>query len=228
MPGTGDDRRLMMIKSPDQATFSNDQHGVVNSRGKLYTKATIVFDYMLPINEETFPDEVFRRLAKRDFGKISIHEEPSAYLRWMDSEKVDTYNKIDIDRERHGLVDKVSNPKGIEYFYNLETLDCSGHQLTSLDLSKNTKLTKVACSNNKLTSLNVSSCKSLTNLVCVNNQLVQLDVTNNTSLESLDCGSNELTQLNLTNNKALSTLDCSNMAKTEHCHPLWTVQSIHF
>ena len=208
MPGTGDDRRLMMIKSPDQATFSNDQHGVVNSRGKLYTKATIVFDYMLPINEETFPDEVFRRLAKRDFGKISIHEEPSAYLRWMDSEKVDTYNKIDIDRERHGLVDKVSNLKGIEYFYNLETLDCSGHQLTSLDLSKNTKLTKVACSNNRLTSLNVSSCKSLKDLECTSNELEQLDLTNNTLLESLSCSYNKLTQLNLTNNKALSTLNC--------------------
>ena len=207
-PGTGDDRRLMMIKSPDQAIFSNDQHGVVNSGGKLYTKTTIVFDYMLPINEETFPDEKFRRLAERDFGKISIHEDPSAYLRWMDSEKVDTYNKIDIDRDRHGLVDKVSNLKGIEYFYNLETLDCSGHQLTSLDLSKNTKLTKVACSNNRLTSLNVSSCKSLKDLECRSNELEQLDVTNNTLLESLYCKSNKLTQLNLTNNKALSTLDC--------------------
>lgn len=209
MPGTGDDRRLMMIKSPDQAEFSNDQHGVVNSSGKLYTKTTIVFDCVLPINEETFPDEEFRILAKRDFGKISMHEDPSAYLRWMDSEKVDTYNKIDINRVNHGLVDKVSNLKGIEYFYNLETLDCSGHQLTSLDLSKNTKLTKVACSDNKLTSLNVSSCKSLKDLECISNELEQLDLTNNTLLESLDCGSNELTQLNLTNNKALSTLDCS-------------------
>ena len=207
MPGTGDDRRLMMIKSPDQATFSNDQHGVVNSKGKLYTKATIVFDYMLPINEETFPDEEFRDLAARDFGNISIHED--TYLRWMDSEKVDTYNKIDIDRDRHGLVDKVSNLKGIEYFYNLETLDCSGHQLTSLDLSKNTKLTKVACSKNRLTSLNVSSCKSLKDLECISNELEQLDVTNNTLLESLNCKSNKLTQLNLTNNKALSTLVCS-------------------
>ena len=209
MPGTGDDPRLMMITSPDQAIFSNVQHGVVNSRDVLYKKATIVFDYVLPINEETFPDEEFRILAERDFGKISIHEDPSAYLRWMDSEKVDTYNKIDIDRESHGLVDKVSNLKGIEYFYNLETLDCSGHQLTSLDLSKNTKLTKVACSNNRLTSLNVSSCKSLKDLECISNELEQLDVTNNTLLESLYCSSNKLTQLNLTNNKALSTLDCS-------------------
>ena len=44
----------------------------------------------------------------------------------------------------------ISNLKGIELFTAITTLDCSGNQLTALDLSANTKLTAVYCYNNQI------------------------------------------------------------------------------
>ena len=42
---------------------------------------------------------------------------------------------------------------GIEYFSNLEWLDCENNSLTELDLSYNTTLNQLYCSKNQLTSL---------------------------------------------------------------------------
>jgi Leucine-rich repeat (LRR) protein len=58
----------------------------------------------------------------------------------------------------------ISDLKGIEAFVNLDTLDCSDNQLTSLDLSNNTALILLSCSDNQLTSLDVSNNTSLTYL----------------------------------------------------------------
>ena len=58
----------------------------------------------------------------------------------------------------------VDSLKGIEYFYNLKTLDCSHNQLLFLDLKSNTALKSLNCSYNNLTRLNLSSCKKLKEL----------------------------------------------------------------
>ena len=49
---------------------------------------------------------------------------------------------------------------------------CNGnHQLKTLDVSNNIKLTKLECSENQLTSLDVSNCAALKELYCSGNQL---------------------------------------------------------
>ena len=63
---------------------------------------------------------------------------------------------------------KISDLTGIEAFVNLTLLRCPFNQLTSLDLSQNTKLTELHCWNNQLTSLNVSQNTSLVSLYCCN------------------------------------------------------------
>ena len=87
-------------------------------------------------------------------------------------------------------------------------LDCFNNQLTALDVSKNTALTKLVCSNNQLTALDVSKNTALTKLVCSNNQLTALDVSKNTALRELECCSNQLTALDVSQNTALTSIDC--------------------
>lgn len=65
-------------------------------------------------------------------------------------------------------------------------------QLTSLDVSGCTALTRLECNSNKLTSLNVSGCTALTELWCYNNQLTSLDVSGCTSLTHLYCHNNKI------------------------------------
>lgn len=97
----------------------------------------------------------------------------------------------------------------IDKYSNLETLDCSGNKLVSLDLSKNRHLTSVNCKRNSLRSLSVAGCKELRTLDCSYNSLSTLDLSSATALESVNCSNNSLATLNVGGCSALRTLDCS-------------------
>src|SRR5574344_485110 len=88
-----------------------------------------------------------------------------------------------------GTKTKIASFADIANFPNLDTLDCSGNQFTTLDVSKNTSLTYLGCGHNQLTSLDVSANTSLKFLNCDANQLTSLDVSKNTSPTKLYCGS---------------------------------------
>jgi hypothetical protein len=105
--------------------------------------------------------------------------------------------------------DNISNMKGIEAFVNLNTLDCSVNQLTSLDVTNNTALKELFCYYNQLTSLDVSKNINLEYLNCGGNGLTSLDVSNNTALTTLGCIGNYLTSLDVSNNTSLEYLNCS-------------------
>lgn len=98
---------------------------------------------------------------------------------------------------------------GIEFFPELENLDCSENQLTQLDVSKNPKLERLVCYENKLTSLDVSGNTSLTELHCYTNQLTSLNLGENANLDILNCVVNRLTSLDLSGNANLTRLACS-------------------
>ena len=90
------------------------------------------------------------------------------------------------------------------------------NQLTTLDVSKNTKLTDLWCFANQLTALDVSQNTALTRLFCDQNQLTALDVSKNTALKLLSCSSNQLTALDVSKNTALTDLSCyQNQIKDE-------------
>ncbi len=90
----------------------------------------------------------------------------------------------------------------------LTKLDCSYNNLTLLDVSKNTALTELDCRHNNLTLLNVSGYTALTFLNCYDNNLTSLDISKNTALTDLSCGGNNLTSLDISKNTALTDLYC--------------------
>ncbi len=93
----------------------------------------------------------------------------------------------------------------------LTFLWCYRTELVSLDLSKNTNLTKVDChSNPKLEKLNVKGCRKLKSLHVNNTKLKKLNVKNNVNLRKLRCKNTDLTKLNLSNTKIRkpSALQC--------------------
>ena len=92
---------------------------------------------------------------------------------------------------------------------DVTTLNCSNNQLTSLDVSSCTALTKLYCYGNQLTSLDVSSCTALTELYCIINQLTSLDLSSCTALTKLYCGRNQLTSLDVSSCTSLTELECS-------------------
>ncbi|MBQ7193606.1 MAG: putative Ig domain-containing protein, partial [Synergistaceae bacterium] len=93
----------------------------------------------------------------------------------------------------------VSSLQGVEYFTALKELYCSYNQLTTLDLTKNTKLTYLNCSNNQLTTLDLTKNTKLKYLGCEGNHLMALDVNKNAPLSGwVDCSPQILSPLNIT------------------------------
>ena len=125
---------------------------------------------------------------------------------------LDEYNKFQIIMNGGPFLPlqnkNITSLAGIEYFTDLETLDCMGNQLTTLDVTKLTSLKVLACSDNQLTALDVTGLTSLKNLFCSGNQLTTLDVTGLTSLTDLECSDNQLVSLDVSTLEELKSLWC--------------------
>lgn len=148
------------------------------------------------INEETFPDEYFRKWVT---DNCDINQDG-----YLSNEEMAAVNTIDVSGQN------ICDLTGIEYFTALSWLYCNNNQLTSLDVSGITHLLDIYCNNNQLTSLDLSKNTELFTLDCSNNQLTSLDVTENTDLVYLFCYDNQLSSLDLSKNTALKHLECNN------------------
>ena len=90
----------------------------------------------IAINETNFPDALFR-----DYIAENADMDADGQLSELEVSGV-----TGIDVSGMGIRDL----RGIEYFTELESLDCSGNELTSLDLSANAKLQSLNAENNRL------------------------------------------------------------------------------
>ena len=146
----------------------------------------------LAIDETNFPDANFRNYVLASFDSNGDEK--------LDDEEIANVKYIFAPSKT------ISSLKGIEYFTELKELDCGNNQLTSLDVSKNTKLVKLICSKNALTSLNTSHNPLLKKLDIYNNKITSIDVSQNTELETLYIGRNPIETLNVINNVKLMEL----------------------
>ena len=149
----------------------------------------------VPIDAAHFPDENFRNAVE-----LEIDTDGNGVLSEVEQESV-----IEIAYEGYNI----SSVAGIEYFPNLEILNCQDNQLTSLDVSKNAVLKTLFCGSNQLTSLDMSNNASLQMLFCNDNQLTSLDVSENAELTELHCDCNPLNALDVSKNPELETLFCN-------------------
>ena len=96
----------------------------------------------------------------------------------------------------------------MKIYGNIIGFDCNDNEdnITALDVSKNTQLTKLYCNKNNLSSLDVSKNTQLTWLYCNKNNLSSLDVSKNTQLTWLYCNKNNLSHLDISKNTALTVL----------------------
>ena len=96
----------------------------------------------------------------------------------------------------------------MKIYGNIIGFDCNDNEdnITALDVSHNTQLTKLYCNKNNLSSLDVSKNTQLTWLYCNNNNLSILDVSKNTQLTWLYCNKNNLSHLDISKNTALTVL----------------------
>lgn len=106
----------------------------------------------------------------------------------------------------------LSSFDGIEYFTGLTSLICPNNRLTALDVSNLHNLETLDCSGNQISSENLKLPSAyLKTLDCSNNRLERLDETVlPATLTTLDCSDNPLTVLNVDFlNETLTQLECA-------------------
>ena len=195
----------------------------------------------IPINEETFPDPVFREYVLKIVGSSVLTEEKAQQIEVLDVSK-DNIKEVLGDRDpitslmgiRYLRYVKDLNCSGqelkktlnLEQNSRVEKLNCSGNQLTGLWFHKGSSLKYLNCSVNEFTALNLSKNPELTELYCSNNKLTSLDLSANTKLQQINASSNkltaldvrhlsELTHLYLWSNSDLRSIDVSKNTKLE-------------
>ncbi len=159
------------------------------------------------INETNFPDEKFREFIK----KFDINKNNR-----FSSEEITNITEINFEWSL-----QVESLKGIEYFYNLEKLDCSyAKELKELDISKNTKLQNVQCSLTGLSQLDVRNNTALVRLCLYKSPIEAVDVSNCKELFALDCNDTRIKELDISNNPKLYEVYTQNtmVTKMDYSH----------
>lgn len=103
---------------------------------------------------------------------------------------------------------KIIDATGIEKMTELTELNLSYNKLTSIDLSKNTKLTSLfLLDNTGMSTIDVSKNLDLSLLMMGYNGLESLDISHNTKLTRLEVFNGKLASLDVSNNINLTKLD---------------------
>ena len=175
-----------------------------------------------PINEMNFPDPVFREYERKIAGGPALTDEKARQIEVLDVSD-------DNIKEVLGNRDPITSLRGIKYLKYVKDLNCSGQELTTLDLERNSSVEKLNCSGNQLTklwldrtgsslkyltcsvneftALDLSKCSELIELSCGSNKLTSLDLSANTKLQKISAGSNKLTALDTRNLPELTYLN---------------------
>ncbi len=102
----------------------------------------------IPIDSVHFPDANFRKVVKHLSGN-----------------DIFLISEIKEEKEIRVHTGNISSLQGIEYFTEINELDCCDNDLVSLDLSKNSKLEYLYCTDNKIVSIDISN-SNIKKLLC--------------------------------------------------------------
>lgn len=157
--------------------------------------ASTEIDFSSPDFKLDFPDEEFRNFLK---GYCDTNND----------------GKLDVDIKSMKIPNSyaIKSLKGIEFFEDLETLDCHGIGLTTLNVTKNFNLKELNCSDNQLKDYLYILSNKLKKLNCSNNKLtyMNLGILHGLNLEEVNCSNNEIRNIVMDSVGELVKFDCSN------------------
>lgn len=158
------------------------------------------------IDEEHFPDELFREYIATSFDADKDGT--------LSDEEISSVEKIDVCGTSESA-NKIKSLKGIEYFTELNELECQYGEIETLDLSNNTKLRYLSAFNNLLTEVKLGKNENLIEVEISGNRIADIDLSGIPNLKFLSVSDNKLTGLNLEGTPELDTLNCNSNELTE-------------
>ena len=177
------------IKAAEISPNIKEPNGLEKQVQTEETDLTSQLDSYISIDENIFPDSVFRDYLRNEFdtdGDNRIY--------------TNSINEISVS------LLGIKSLKGIESFPNLEKLICSVNNITNLDLQNNKNLKYLDCSVNQLNSLDLSNNTELEFLECSMNNLEILNLNNQSKLKELFAKENIIKSLNLNGCNSLENI----------------------
>ena len=188
----------MMLSALPVGAFAAEP-GAEEQENGASAQADPVGSEFVEINSTNFPDQVFLQYVKDNIDTADTTGQKDGKLSQAERDAV---TKINIDNKN------CTDLTGIAYFANLTTLSCQHNGLKELNLKDNENLTELNCSYNQLTTLDVSKNAKLSILECYNNGMEELNLGDITNLSWLLCAENNLTELDVRKNPYLERLHC--------------------
>lgn len=192
----GENGIISGIKEGTKITYWYDCGRGFSEEFTLVPDENSTFDTEIPegveVNEENFPDTVFRNCVSIYFDK-----DKNGYI---SDEEIAVTTEFYVDGALPANNGGVYSLQGVEYLMSLETFFCyNNSKLTELDVSKNTALTYLDCRSTSITNLDISKNTALTTLYCDSTMITSLNLSNNTALTMLTCSDTNIPYVDLTN-----------------------------
>ncbi len=109
-------------------------------------------EQLVAIDENSFPDEVFRQYISDRFDK-----DTDGVLNEMELRNVADIYITGIDNEEGSSYPGIKSLKGIELFWNLRSMTCTFEKISEIDLSNNLELDTLSIVGTNLTELDISN-----------------------------------------------------------------------
>ncbi len=157
--------------------------GIFNASSSSNARVNVVLkgfdpEASIQFNSAEFKSIVLSQVDSNSDGEVSYSEAAAA-------------NSLDFWDT--GLTDA----SDIRHFVNVTSIDFDDNNLTTIDLTFNTKLAYLYASNNQLTSLNVTQCSALQLLRVENNKLETINLSNKPDLRGIVANNNKLLGIDL-------------------------------
>ena len=166
------------------------------------------------------PFSAFAANTEIDFNSpdFALKFKDAEFQRFL-KERCDTNHNGKLDAQELSITEmtipddyKIKNLEGIRFFEDLETLDCHGIGLTTLNVGKNFKLRELDCSYNQLKEYYPILSSGLKILNCSHNNLTYMDlgILHGLNLEEVNCSNNKIWRIVMRSEEELVKFDCSN------------------
>lgn len=194
-----------MCDSSSNAENTIEADGIADSSSQAEagkSELTLTED-VIAINEDSFPDEIFREYVEDNF------DANTDYI--FQEDELENVTEISIYGDSDEKLAMIASLEGIEYFENLEILNCADCCLEDIDVSANANLKKLNLFNNNLVNIDLSQNKALEDLTLGANSIEELDLSQNYQLKILYMLDSPIKNIDISNNIYLEELCLRNM-----------------
>ena len=159
------------------------------------------------IPNQAFDDYNFYKCVIDNYNTKNTKEEE--YTHNLTDDELNTITNLSCSGKEKSEEEKIVSVKGLEKLTNLNSIDLSYNNISSIDVKQYTELTEILMYYNNLTAIDVTNNLKLKTLSIYNNEIENIDLSKNSELTYLSLSNNIVSNLDISKNTQLTYLSLS-------------------